>query len=231
RLNFEFAAFHAMMPHHWPDAKDRDPKVSTRGRPDFEARAWAVGQLVTAQAALDLLADRASDHKKPWPEFAEYDCSACHHNLTSPSNRPQQPYGKRRQSALPWGTYVTLTPQILESLNNGRDPQLLQFLSSIKTAMNSGNVDRKELASKSTAAGILLSPWQAKLERQLFGPSWVDSLCQSIQKTHGLTPASNHDAQTQASLSLAALYQAHNDMCQNSHEGARNALLRFSKTT
>jgi hypothetical protein len=75
RLNFEFAAFHAHMPRHWPDAKDR------AGKPDFEARVWAVGQLVTAHAALRLLAGRAEEEKRPWLEFAEHDCLACHHNL------------------------------------------------------------------------------------------------------------------------------------------------------
>ena len=68
RLHFEFAAFHAHMPRHWPDTKDH------AGKHDFEARAWAIGQLATAHAALKLLAHRAGDAGKPWPEFAEHDC-------------------------------------------------------------------------------------------------------------------------------------------------------------
>ena len=49
RLNFEFSAYLANMPHHWRDDVDRDAAA------DFPARAWAVGQVVTARAALDLL--------------------------------------------------------------------------------------------------------------------------------------------------------------------------------
>src|SRR5262249_35051891 len=78
RLNFEFGAFQAIMPKHWPDE-------GTHGQPDFEARAWAVGQVVSAQAALALLKHRASTTRSPWPEFAEYECFACHHDLREPS--------------------------------------------------------------------------------------------------------------------------------------------------
>jgi hypothetical protein len=69
RLNFEFGAFQAIMPKHWREAGEN-------ARPDFEARAWAVGQVVSAQAALALLGHRARTTSSPWPEFAEYDCFA-----------------------------------------------------------------------------------------------------------------------------------------------------------
>jgi hypothetical protein len=55
---------------------------------DFEARAWLLGQVVSAKAALDLLKYRADpEHGKPWPEFAEYGCFACHHNLQDQAGR------------------------------------------------------------------------------------------------------------------------------------------------
>ena len=80
RLNFEYAAFLANYPKHWSRSRpDRPPHPDFA--PDFEARAWAVGQAASAQAALDLLAYRAEEkHGRPWPEFAEYDCFACHHS-------------------------------------------------------------------------------------------------------------------------------------------------------
>ncbi len=46
-----------------------------------EDRLWLVGQYVSAAAALELLNQRATNSKSPWPEFAEYNCVSCHHNL------------------------------------------------------------------------------------------------------------------------------------------------------
>jgi hypothetical protein len=75
RLAFEFAGYQGIYPRHWSGRDDR------ARYPDLEARSWALGQAVSAQAALDLLAHRAANESKPWPEFAELNCSSCHRNL------------------------------------------------------------------------------------------------------------------------------------------------------
>src|SRR5262249_39929757 len=51
RLAFEFAAYLAKLPAHWVE-KERN------AAPDFPARAWAIGQAVTAKAAIELLHER-----------------------------------------------------------------------------------------------------------------------------------------------------------------------------
>lgn len=89
-LKFELAAYHDMLPKHWNDHRER-----TRAT-DFELALWNVGQQQTAQAALALtharlarLQDMAHAERSPvkpvWPEFAEYDCFACHHDLVDSS--------------------------------------------------------------------------------------------------------------------------------------------------
>src|SRR5262249_29449111 len=83
RLNFEFSSFQAIYPQHWCDRDDR------ARYPDFEARSWAVGQVVSAQTALNLLAYRANNKKAPWPEFAENNCYSCHHDLRGRLGRGQ----------------------------------------------------------------------------------------------------------------------------------------------
>ena len=82
RLAFEFSAYHALMPHHWQDVKDRNPERFATAHADWDAKAWFVGQVATTQAALELLA-----HRRVWPEFAEYDCYACHHQIEGQSWR------------------------------------------------------------------------------------------------------------------------------------------------
>lgn len=91
RLMFEFGAFLANEPKHWAE-KDKSP--------DFEARAWLSGQLASGDAALSLLVDRVQS-QRVWPEFSEFDCYACHHDLDQPSwrqNRTTPQLGKLRLS-------------------------------------------------------------------------------------------------------------------------------------
>src|SRR5262249_53228369 len=72
RVYFEYSSFLAVMPPHWSLREERDRY------PDVQARTWAIGQVSCAAASLELLAFRADEkNKKPWPEFAEYDCYAC----------------------------------------------------------------------------------------------------------------------------------------------------------
>ncbi len=78
------AAYLARYPRHWRISDER------RRYPDFEARAWEEGQLVSAAAALELLHGRATRPGAPWPEFAELECAACHHDLQEPTARPQR---------------------------------------------------------------------------------------------------------------------------------------------
>jgi hypothetical protein len=73
---FEFTSHLARMEKHWA------------GRNNSGAHVWAVGQLVSARAALELLAYRANPrNNRPWPEFSEYNCSSCHHGLPGASWR------------------------------------------------------------------------------------------------------------------------------------------------
>jgi hypothetical protein len=103
RLNFEFGAYQANMPAHW------------RPRQKSEAHLWAVGQMVSARAALELLRHRAKSGT--WPEFAEYDCFACHHSLAQPSYRQQADRRAGKPGTLAWGSwYFALTREVAGEL-------------------------------------------------------------------------------------------------------------------
>lgn len=86
-LKFDLAAYHEMLPKHWNDVKER---ATTK---DFERALWNAGKLACELQALDLLAARverqvdedaasAAPVTPVWPEFAEYDCFACHQDLS-----------------------------------------------------------------------------------------------------------------------------------------------------
>ncbi len=102
RLNFEYGSQLAKLPKHW---RIGDDKVRV---PDYEAKVWALGRLIAAKASLDLLesrALRATREEAPWPEFAEYSCFSCHHNLVEKSWRQVSLTPGARPGSLPWGTW------------------------------------------------------------------------------------------------------------------------------
>ncbi len=72
-LTFELETFMAQMPPHWRD-KSKDDWLQTK--------AWAYGQAVTLRAVMARLATRAYKRSAPgWPEFADFDCFACHREI------------------------------------------------------------------------------------------------------------------------------------------------------
>ena len=123
RLFFELSTFHANWPKHWPDEADarRHP---VEGAPTarlipsgsaFEARLWAVGQVVTAQRSLELLSQRAElaeETPDKWPELAEWNCFACHHDLQSASWWQSKDGSKRPRVSFGWNAwpYAMLEP-------------------------------------------------------------------------------------------------------------------------
>jgi hypothetical protein len=106
----------ASYPKHWKE-KSADPA-------DFEARSWAIGQLVTARAVIRLLGDRAIASKEGkvrkapapeavWPEFSEYECFACHHGLTKSSTLQTPEHVLGKPGKLPWATWpLAMVPDL-----------------------------------------------------------------------------------------------------------------------
>jgi hypothetical protein len=89
-LRFELSAYHDLIRHkHWSDRERIE-------RPQFKVQLWAAGQLATADAALSLTAARAERARAgtaPWPEFAEFDCFACHQRLRADASSQRRTAG------------------------------------------------------------------------------------------------------------------------------------------
>ena len=124
RIFFEFSAYLENMPSHWMEKGENAGPVGDRGMAaSFPARAWAAGRLTTIKAALALLEDRvaeaealpeplvgpgsaATKRTARWPEFSEYGCFSCHHDLRDQEWRR----GPRALGVAPgsprWGTWI-----------------------------------------------------------------------------------------------------------------------------
>jgi hypothetical protein len=118
-LRFEFATYFANLPPHWDVSRTKAGALEV----------WAVGQMVTSAGALDLLAHRADPASaRPWPEFAELDCFACHHDLNSKSWRTSEAHlGKRRPGSLTINAWHhAMIPDVLSLAKSPRAQEALK---------------------------------------------------------------------------------------------------------
>jgi Cytochrome c554 and c-prime len=203
RLDFELSAFLANMPPHW-DEKEQAKHRET----GFEARVWAVGQVVTARAALDLLADRARNINRPWPEFSEYNCYACHHDLTDPSWRQTRGYGDRKAGSLPWGTWYSVMPRWLADrspFGDAKDQSIARGFDELEKAMAAPQKDRSQLPAQAEVLAIRLAPLLTKASQTKLSRDDIQTLLSSLAAKDDAAP--DWDAAEQLYLAAAALSQ------------------------
>ncbi len=202
RLNFEYSAYFANMPRHWPEsAADREPTA--------QMKAWAEGQAVTARAALDLLAVRATA-PHPWPEFAEYDCFACHHDLVAPSWRQERGYGKRGPGTPLPGTWYLSMPRAMAQTQGWK--KVATALDEVNNLMSVPYPDRKAVADVARKATEANGPMDDLLKQVAGLPydqpamrKWLAALADEQQQPRGLT----WDEAAQLYLAAAAYDQAY----------------------
>lgn len=226
RMNFEFGAFHALLPKHWrehrspSDLQDKDKDVM----PDFEARAWAVGQIVSAKAALELLAHRAESPQAPWPEFTEYDCFACHHDLQKTSWRQARGYSGRPGS-LPWSNWhFTLLQQALDANASAIGHGLEFDVTKIRSA------SRAELATAAKSAAADLSRAVPLIEHSFHNPTQLRGWMSRLVKTAESERATTWDNAAQTALALQALHHALSDSDSSVRDPRLNAAIKSLMT-
>lgn len=205
RLNFEFGAYHALLPKHWrerrtaSDPRDKDKDLV----PEFEARAWAIGQIVSAQAALELTALRASTPVRPWPELTEYDCYACHHDLQKASWRQERGYAGRRPGALPvsdWYNFAGFS-----------DPAWQEAARDFAKASHDPGASRQQVAEAARKAAATLPRVLHEVEQKRFDTAALKKWMATIAGDAGSKPVQSWDSAAQTALALQALNHALSD--------------------
>jgi hypothetical protein len=107
----EVATFSDAMPRHWEYLAEKKPEVQRilGYAPDKSSlersELVVVGGLVSLRESMNLLADQAQEAPS-WPELAQFDCYACHHELKVKSWRQQRGYAGKpgRPNERPWPT-------------------------------------------------------------------------------------------------------------------------------
>jgi hypothetical protein len=201
RLNFEFAAFLTNMPPHWLE--------DTRG--SYPAKAWAAGQIATARAALDLLTIRAENtaqsggnHPAPWPDFTEYNCFACHHDLTNEKWRKTRREPGVAPGTIPWGSwYYAMTLPLAAAMPTEATSKLSQQLPLLRTEMHKPAPDRAAVAKQAAEISASLERWLHELPGDTaFNAKSIRTLIESLKSPREV---SGWDEAAQLYLALRAL--------------------------
>jgi hypothetical protein len=187
RLQFEMGAYFAALPKHWLDAKDR----AQHGN-DFDAKLWALGQVSASEAALDQLDRRAKSESGTWPEFAEWSCSACHHDLRdNPSSLARQELlskrGRLSGRVIDWDTWNHF-------MTRGRTASLSQAfgirsaaaatidanVTSLEKLMQQLNPDRTQVRTLAESTAEKLGSLAIDIERAKIQQPNLDQLIGSV---------------------------------------------------
>jgi len=203
RLLFEYSSFLANMPPHW------DIKADKRRTPDLEARAWSLGQIVSAQQALDLLAQRAKADpaKGTWPEFAEYDCYACHSALKLVQPRAEAT-GRAPGAAAPSDWYWALVPQALQLAGSPDAAKVQDALQDLRKELGQQAPDRDKVAQQARGAAEQLGRCLAGLGKMPLrdASSYRTAIADMVKE--GQRQQGSWDRACQLHLAMMALYQA-----------------------
>jgi hypothetical protein len=200
RMEFEFAAYFANLPRHW---------VEKPPPPGAEAQAWAVGQVVSARAALELLAARAAP-SRPWPEFAEYNCFACHHDLRVPWPA-EDSYPDRIPGSLPPSSWYRGMPRALAQVEGAAD--VVASLDEVTKLLRHPAGDREKVekvAQAARKAAEQLIPLRDRLAKLPEDPAALQKLLAGvIADESGRQPTWDRTAQVY--LALAAFDRVTDD--------------------
>jgi Cytochrome c554 and c-prime len=230
RLNFEFSAFNDNMPAHWDEkAENADAADPSRRAPDFPARAWAIGRLTTIKAALALLESRAADIDRPppalvgqgdaslkltprWPEFTEFGCFSCHHDLLDQKFRRAPRPGAARLGSFPWGTWIRpWTEDLVGELAPSADGQaLIKALNDVTVAMEKPN-PREQIGDVLKAARAAVDPLEKCLSIAATKPltaAMMARLIDGLDSDQARARITDWDAAAQHYLALVPLSQS-----------------------
>ncbi|HVX12835.1 MAG TPA: multiheme c-type cytochrome [Pirellulales bacterium] len=213
-LKFEATAYLAKMPKHWDEKDPRTGKAPPR--PDFEAQAWAVGQAASAAAALDLLAYRAKPgQQKSWPEFAEYDCYSCHHQLygtgrrarppsASPGNEPEEDTAAKRPGLPTWGTWYLSLAEVLPGGGEAGSNSVAE----IDRLMRALPADRQQLVHVARETARRFDASAQTLAARASPAVSADDLLARMKQQAPRIGRANWDGEAQLYLALVAMHYA-----------------------
>ena len=136
-LYFEIESFSAVMPAHWKNAA-------------ADAKSLVVGQAVQLREWMRRI---GRDAGEVWPQYADLDCFACHHDLTSSKDswRQERGYAGRKAGNPPFNvSRFAVLDVIAKKLDGAAARQLDAEVAKVNQLVSDPQADRRQI---SAAAG------------------------------------------------------------------------------
>lgn len=214
RLQFELGAYLQSLPAHWNEAQDQ-----ARFQGNFALLTWLTGQAASSQSALRQLESRAADGAA-WPEFAEWSCSACHHELRDAVSlqRRLARTGGLSGRAIRWddwnhhltGQYAVMLSAALAG-DRAAAEQVEAGISRMRELMGSPHADRTEIAATANSLAAEIESWAREMQLADVSPAAIDQLSRRIVDQALNKGVEDWSEASQVYDALASLQQARLD--------------------
>ncbi len=224
-LVFELASYTAAMPKHWKEVGEK-PKATPD--PYFDVRELATGEAV--QVKQQLLRVSRNTQGNFWPEYADLDCFACHHSLTTAENSWQQkrgypplPNGAPATGGLPaYGTgrhpgnppwnlsrYAILR-QMMSELDPGSSRELEGNIDRLYGMISSLNPDKAQVMALANSTAGVIDRLLPNLKAATYDQARTLRLMKAtVNNADYITRLGERPAE-QAAMALQVLYAAYN---------------------
>jgi hypothetical protein len=206
RLQFELQWFTAMQPPHFVVNAGY---VQRKGRID-PMNLWVTGQIENARRYLELLQTRVTQADTFLPDFALYECFACHH----PIDKDHWSWSRSRAGpGIEPGTLrlqkypFVMLEAITEVLAPGELPQLVAASDSL---MRAGQKDMASLRSEAQKLHGWIDTHDGWIRRQ-YAPAEIRKMRQTVLRYASEDKASDFSTADQVYLSVDSLSYAFGD--------------------
>lgn len=199
-LTFELDVFSSQMPRHWKYSQDDGWHL---------VQAWAVGASVQLREALQQLSRRAAAPSRP--EYAELDCFACHHSLTSPEEswRQETGYAGRRPGTAPWNqSRIAVLQSLAEEIAPEEAKQLSIDSAKLESLVGQADTNRSEISATALRASSLADQLEKKAASQGYDRTLTLRLMRRIAQNK-MIPVLGERAAEQAAMCLDSLFTAY----------------------
>lgn len=218
-LTFELNLFSSVMPRHWKDPKDA---------PWFATKEWVVGQSMQLRDGLNRLARSARGSN--WPEYAELDCFACHHNLTRPEDSwrltSDDYYGNRRAGVPAWNASRCVAFRYAAKEADAATASKLESeISTLTGLLNQLNGDREQIASSAERAAELAHTLSAQLNSRSFDRGFTLRVMHRITADSRAISVQGQRAAEQATMTLDSLFTAYRQNTKPANEAEVSAAI------
>jgi hypothetical protein len=200
-LYFELDSFLSVMPPHWKEV-DADPW--------FAVRAMGVGQAVQLREQLKRVARESQSGI--WPEYAELDCFACHHNLTSAKDswRQEKGYAGRRPGSAPFNlSRFVVLKHVIQDADPGATLDLKAGIDRVYAGVTALNANRLQVGSQAASTAELAGRVATRLNAMKFDQAQTLRLLKSISADGDGIAGQGERAAEQATMALDSLFIAY----------------------